>query len=106
MSQCIAQQWMKRSGGGGGRSGGVGAVTEFPSFLAAGQGDHRTQQARRTRRCSGRVSPCLCVHIWINYCFPKTGVGVGKAVGQQFRGNCSLLIGEMTNLLSSGHVMR
>ncbi|KAG7241842.1 hypothetical protein INR49_024812 [Caranx melampygus] len=51
MSQSIAQQWMKRRGGGG-----AGAVTEFLNFLAAGQGDHRTQQARKTRRCTPSYS--------------------------------------------------
>lgn len=55
MSQPITQQWMRRRG--------AGAVTEFLNFLAAAQGDHRTQQARRTRRCLGRGAHCMCPYM-------------------------------------------
>lgn len=49
---------------GGARPG--GAVTEFLNFhRAAGQGDHRLQQARKAGGDPG-VAQSPCVHIWIN----------------------------------------
>lgn len=77
MSQTIAQQWMRRRRRR--RRRGAGAVTEFLNFLAAGQGDHRTQQARERGGVLG-VALTVCVHIWINYCFHETSVRPGQAM--------------------------
>ncbi|KAK5865030.1 hypothetical protein PBY51_016226 [Eleginops maclovinus] len=60
--------------------GGAGAVTEFLNFLAAGKGDHRTQQARKQGGVQG-VALTVCVHIRFKYGLQTSTEPPGPALG-------------------------